>query len=43
MNKYDYYKLVLNSETVFIHDWVFSAFAVSTMPEPEHPYPYQLM
>ena len=43
MNKYDYYKLVLNSETVFIHDWVFSAFAVSTMPEPDSPYPYQLM
>ena len=43
MNKYDYYKLVLNSETVYIHDWVFSAFAVSTMDEPTEPYPYQLM
>jgi len=43
MNKYEYYKLVLNSETIYIHDWVFSAFAVSQMDEPKTPYPYQLM
>ena len=42
MNKYDLLKEVCASDTVYIHDWVISAFSVSRAPKLEDPYPYYI-